>query len=454
MHMVCVHLPPPQPLLPTSPIPTFRRDGLAGRVLAALAKARAGRDPVLALAGGVALLALAQGDAHPAFLASRAAALLTEQLLAEHTRPHGVARAAAESPAGARLQRLLQNGSLLRPPSGAGGSQQPDDGSQQQWQWRRQQQQQQQRQQQQQQQRHSPSQGADAAALARFEALTASHLGPVLAALAQAMAAHDPGRLQYADAVRQLARRHGVLDRLAALLRGLAPAACAAAAGGGHGDGGGSGADAWLLAAALAVLENATFTSPDNAASLAGGGGGGGNGGADGGGDGVNVAGGSGAVAAADESLPALLVSLLPALCAATLDGDAACAQSLQGCLALLMNLTHGAAGGGASAIARAGGAQAIVAVVQRLLPGWREGTPAVLRAQVREVPAGRPPCCCPAFAVLPQPVTLLLPPPHSLSLASISRPPSPINHNHHHHHHHHHPIDDNQYRRSRTSRS
>jgi len=58
-----------------------RSDGLAQQVLSCLAKLKPGKDPVLALAGGACLLALAAEDAHPAYLASTAAAVLAQQLL-------------------------------------------------------------------------------------------------------------------------------------------------------------------------------------------------------------------------------------------------------------------------------------------------------------------------------------------------------------------------------------
>ena len=73
--MICQHSTAP-------PIPApCRKDGLAQQVLSALAKIKAGRDAVLALAAACALLALAQEDAHPAYMASTAAAVLAEQLL-------------------------------------------------------------------------------------------------------------------------------------------------------------------------------------------------------------------------------------------------------------------------------------------------------------------------------------------------------------------------------------
>ena len=59
----------------------LRKDGLAQQVLSALAKIKVGRDAVLALAAACTMLALAQEDAHPAYMASTAAAVLAEQLL-------------------------------------------------------------------------------------------------------------------------------------------------------------------------------------------------------------------------------------------------------------------------------------------------------------------------------------------------------------------------------------
>ena len=58
-----------------------RKDGLAQQVLSALAKLKVGADPVLAMAASCTLLALAQEDAHPAYMASTAAAVLADQLL-------------------------------------------------------------------------------------------------------------------------------------------------------------------------------------------------------------------------------------------------------------------------------------------------------------------------------------------------------------------------------------
>jgi hypothetical protein len=56
-------------------------DGLAQQVLSSLAKLKAAKDAVLGLAATIALLMLTSEDAHPAYLASVAAAVLMEQLL-------------------------------------------------------------------------------------------------------------------------------------------------------------------------------------------------------------------------------------------------------------------------------------------------------------------------------------------------------------------------------------
>jgi hypothetical protein len=448
---VCAAIPTPQP--PTSPPQLPRKDGLAQQVLSALAKLKVGRDPVLALAGSCVLLALAQDDAHPAYMASTAAAVLADQLLQvgragggprvgrwlvslatvagslSHGKPcrrsltplsrlpnapvtnpphpppqepHTVEAAVSESPCGARLQRLLHNGSLLRAPGpttpggGGGGG--------------------------------GGGVGAGAAppggpARARHAALAASPRGLLLAALAAASGAHDAGRLQYTEVLRAKMLRHGLLARLAGLVPALAAGAGAggeAAAGalplpspsrrcGGGGKSGGAaaagnaaaavlGPDAWLLAMALRVLENATFTSPENAACLAaarcGGGGGGG------GGDGTDANGAEDA--GGGRPLPAVLIALLRPLCAATLAGGggggrsdggaggeggggegAAAAQCLHGALALLINLTHGTTDGGACAVAEAGGARAVAALLEQLLPGWERAGPGALRTQV-----------------------------------------------------------------------
>ncbi|KAI8465967.1 MAG: hypothetical protein J3K34DRAFT_435390 [Monoraphidium minutum] len=112
-------------------------------------------------------------------------------------------------------------------------------------------------------------------------------------------------------------------------------------------------------------MENATFTAPENAAVLA-----------------AARAGGGGA--GGGPLLPALLVALLPPLGAAGLAGSAACVQCLHGCLALLMNLTHGTTAGGVPAVAAAGGGAAIVELLRQLLPGWEAAPAGALRAEVR----------------------------------------------------------------------
>jgi hypothetical protein len=56
-------------------------DGLAQQVLSSLAKLKAAKDAVLGLAATIALLMLTSEDAHPAYLASVAGAVLIEQLL-------------------------------------------------------------------------------------------------------------------------------------------------------------------------------------------------------------------------------------------------------------------------------------------------------------------------------------------------------------------------------------
>lgn len=50
-------------------------------MLTLLAKAKAGRDPVLGLAASLTLLMLTSDDAHPSYISSIAAAVLIEQLL-------------------------------------------------------------------------------------------------------------------------------------------------------------------------------------------------------------------------------------------------------------------------------------------------------------------------------------------------------------------------------------
>lgn len=67
-------LPPPA-LLPCS------SDGLAQQVLSSLAKVKPFKDSVLSLASTIVLLMLTAEDAHPAYLASVAAAVLFDQLL-------------------------------------------------------------------------------------------------------------------------------------------------------------------------------------------------------------------------------------------------------------------------------------------------------------------------------------------------------------------------------------
>ena len=131
------------------------------------------------------------------------------------------------------------------------------------------------------------------------------------------------------------------------------------------------------------MLENATFTSPANAAHLAGTTASTSAGAAQG-------PGGSGSKDSDPGGLAPLLVALLQPMCAAVLAGDAACQQCLHGCLALLMNLTHGTTEGGVSAISGVGGAQAIVALLDRLLPAWWSSEPSALRAEVSPVTTSR----------------------------------------------------------------
>ncbi|KIY96796.1 hypothetical protein MNEG_11166 [Monoraphidium neglectum] len=292
----------------------LRKDGLAQQVLSALAKVKAGRDAALALAAACALLALAAEDAHPAYMASTAAVVLAEQLLQES---HDIQQTAADSAAGARLQRLLQNGSLLRHPSSGLSLSQLAAGSASQQQQLQQQ---------------------AALAMERHEALTATQQGVLLTALAQATGAHDATRLQYTEVMRAKMLRHGLLVRLADLLRRL----CCGEGGGtrgeqqaSQGDQGAPGlavdaavvvGNAWLVATVLAVMENATFTAPENAACLA----------------------------------------------------SASFSK-------VLMNLTHGNTAGGVSAITQAGGAGAIVQLLQRLLPSWERGLAEAMRTEVLE---------------------------------------------------------------------
>jgi hypothetical protein len=63
------------------PLVSCSADGLAQQVLSSLAKLKAGKDAVLGVAATIALLMLTSEDAHPAYLASVAAAVLIEQLL-------------------------------------------------------------------------------------------------------------------------------------------------------------------------------------------------------------------------------------------------------------------------------------------------------------------------------------------------------------------------------------
>lgn len=56
-------------------------DGLAQQVLSSLAKLKPAKDSVLSLASTIVLLMLTSEDAHPAYLASVAAAVLFDQLL-------------------------------------------------------------------------------------------------------------------------------------------------------------------------------------------------------------------------------------------------------------------------------------------------------------------------------------------------------------------------------------
>ncbi len=56
-------------------------DGLAQQVLSSLAKLKPAKDSVLSLAATIVLLMLTSEDAHPAYLASVAAAVLFDQLL-------------------------------------------------------------------------------------------------------------------------------------------------------------------------------------------------------------------------------------------------------------------------------------------------------------------------------------------------------------------------------------
>lgn len=61
--------------------PPCSADGLAQQYLTSLAKLKAGKDCVLALAGALSLLSLAAEDANPCYIKSVAAAVLLDQLL-------------------------------------------------------------------------------------------------------------------------------------------------------------------------------------------------------------------------------------------------------------------------------------------------------------------------------------------------------------------------------------
>ncbi|WIA08618.1 hypothetical protein OEZ85_008047 [Tetradesmus obliquus] len=83
----------------------LRADGLAQQVLSSLAKLKAAKDGVLGLAATLALLMLTSEDAHPAYLASVAAAVLIEQLLQRNST---FEEACACGPSGAKLAKLLK----------------------------------------------------------------------------------------------------------------------------------------------------------------------------------------------------------------------------------------------------------------------------------------------------------------------------------------------------------
>lgn len=68
-------------LYPLTMLCSCSADGLAQQVLTSLAKLKPGKDKVLGLASIIILLMLTSEDAHPAYLASIAAAVLFDQLL-------------------------------------------------------------------------------------------------------------------------------------------------------------------------------------------------------------------------------------------------------------------------------------------------------------------------------------------------------------------------------------
>jgi hypothetical protein len=68
-------------LLTSTALTPCRHDGLAQQILTAAAKVKGSRDPLLALACSIMVLAVAQPDAYPGYLASTAAAVLVDQLL-------------------------------------------------------------------------------------------------------------------------------------------------------------------------------------------------------------------------------------------------------------------------------------------------------------------------------------------------------------------------------------
>ncbi|KAF6263679.1 wings apart-like protein regulation of heterochromatin-domain-containing protein [Scenedesmus sp. NREL 46B-D3] len=83
----------------------LRADGLAQQVLSSLAKLKSAKDAVLGVAATIALLMLTSEDAHPAYLASVAAAVLMEQLLQSN---HSFEEASGCGPSGAKLAKLLR----------------------------------------------------------------------------------------------------------------------------------------------------------------------------------------------------------------------------------------------------------------------------------------------------------------------------------------------------------
>eukprot|EP00879_Flechtneria_rotunda_P018831 GHRR01019765.1.p1 GENE.GHRR01019765.1~~GHRR01019765.1.p1 ORF type:complete len:522 (+),score=215.01 GHRR01019765.1:1777-3342(+) len=89
----------------------LRADGLAQQLLSSLAKLKAGKDPVLALASTIVLFMLTLEDAHPAYLASIAAAVLVDQLLQND---HSFEVVSIAFASGAKLHRMLKQ----RPLSG------------------------------------------------------------------------------------------------------------------------------------------------------------------------------------------------------------------------------------------------------------------------------------------------------------------------------------------------